>query len=224
MASSDSGSSPPSLEDLSARSATALLLPWIIGLTGPIDSSSSPREVAVFVHQPTRSITLVEGSLDVESLLREIPSIAKEGPLPASKSSIDALPRVQISEPGLECAICLSEYEVNAEEEVKEMPCRHKFHSGCIDKWLRIHGSCPVCRFSMEEEEEEGEGEESGGDERRGWRIHVFIGRGGRAPDTEMDVDSGPGEDPDRESGHDDVADGENDELPAQDMDIDDSD
>ncbi|KAI3452295.1 hypothetical protein Pfo_008960 [Paulownia fortunei] len=214
MASSDSESSPPSLEELSSRGATALLLPWILGMAAATDSS--PREVAVFVHQPTRSITLVEGSLDIESLLREIPS--KEGPLPASKASIDALPRVQISEPGLECAICLAEYEVNVETEVKEMPCRHKFHSGCIDQWLGIHGSCPVCRFSMPVEENE----ES--DERGGWRIHVFIARGRRGSDSGMEVDTGPDEDQDLESGRDDAVDDGNDELPVQDMEIDDSD
>ncbi|KAL8044083.1 hypothetical protein ABFX02_08G023900 [Erythranthe guttata] len=219
MASPDSDSSPPSLEELSSRGAYALLLPWIIGMGAA--ANSSPREVAVFVHQPSRSITLMEGSIDIESLMREIPSLEKEGPLPASKASIDALPRVEISEPGLECAICLSEYEVNAGEElVKEMPCRHKFHSGCIDKWLGIHGSCPVCRFSMPVDEE------SESDERLGWRIHVFLRRGRRrASGSDMDVDSGRDDDPDSESGNDDDVEGDGgDESPAQDMDVDDSD
>ncbi|KAL7140980.1 hypothetical protein ABFS83_08G023900 [Erythranthe nasuta] len=222
MASPDSDSSPPSLEELSSRGATALLLPLIIGMGAAADAS--PRDVAVFVHQPSRSITLMEGSIDIESLMREIPSLEKEGPLPASKASIDALPRVEISEPGLECAICLSEYGVNAGEEVvKEMPCRHKFHSGCIDKWLGIHGSCPVCRFSMPVDEEEKKESES--DERSGWRIHVFLRRGRRrASDSDMDVDSGRDEDPDSESGNDDVEGDGSDESPAQDMDVDDSD
>lgn len=182
-------------------------------------ADSSPREVAVFVHQQTRSITLVEGSLDIESLLREIPS--KEGPLPATKASIESLPRVQILEPGLECAICLSEYEVNVEaEEVKEMPCRHKFHPDCIDKWLGIHGTCPICRFSMPLDEKK-ESEETGG-----WRIHVFLARGRRDsdPESEMNMDPGGDEDQDLESEHGDAGDDGNDELPAHDMEIDDSD
>ncbi|KAK4409863.1 E3 ubiquitin-protein ligase MP [Sesamum angolense] len=112
----------------------------------------------VFVHQPTRSITLMEGSLEMEPFLREVAS--KEGPSPASKASIESLPRVQVSDPSLECPVCLAEY---GEVEVKEMPCGHRFHSGCIEKWLGIHGSCPVCRYSMPADEKK----EKESDERR---------------------------------------------------------
>ncbi|KAH6774533.1 hypothetical protein C2S52_002495 [Perilla frutescens var. hirtella] len=212
MSSSNPGSSPPSLEELSTRGATALLLPWIVGMASATESP--PGEVAVFVHQPSRSITLVEGSLDIESLLREIST--KEGPLPATKASIESLPRVRVSEEGMECAICLTEYEVNGEEsEVKEMPCRHRFHSCCIDKWLGIHGSCPICRFSMPAEERK----EIDEIERGGWRIHVFLARGRRDMDTGGDDGDRNSESEDEEAG-----DGGNAEFPAQDMDIDESD
>ncbi|KAI3462933.1 hypothetical protein Pfo_019596 [Paulownia fortunei] len=217
MASSEPESSPPSLEELSMRGATDFLLPWIIGMAAA--SNSAAREVAVFMHQPTRSITLMAGSLEMESLLREAAS--KEGPLPASKASIESLPRVQTWEPGLECPICLAEYEVNGEVEVKEMPCGHKFHSGCIDKWLGIHGSCPVCRFSMPVEEkkksDEGDGE--------GWRVHVFFARG-RSSDSDMDMDMETGrfEDSNLESDYNDAGHDGNEDLPVQeDMEIDDS-
>ncbi|KZV54601.1 zinc finger family protein [Dorcoceras hygrometricum] len=167
-----SGTPPPSLEELSTRGVTALLVPWILGMV-PATWGAPLHDVAIFVHQPTRSITLVEGSLEIEAILREI--LTKEGHRPASKVAIEALPVVRVSEPGLECPICLSDYEVNGE--VKEMPCRHIFHSGCIDKWLGIHGSCPVCRYSMPVEETKEAREDGRGD---GLRIHVFFPRGGR--------------------------------------------
>ncbi|EFH54665.1 hypothetical protein ARALYDRAFT_349229 [Arabidopsis lyrata subsp. lyrata] len=43
------------------------------------------------------------------------------------------------------CPICLSEY--TSEETVKCLPeCEHCFHTECIDPWLKLHNSCPVCR------------------------------------------------------------------------------
>lgn len=43
------------------------------------------------------------------------------------------------------CAICIEDYEVG--DHIRELPCRHFFHSHCIDPWFRdVHGICPVCK------------------------------------------------------------------------------
>ncbi|KAF3976046.1 hypothetical protein CMV_000731 [Castanea mollissima] len=86
----------------------------------------------------------------------------KHGELRASKAAIEAMPRVTVTteESDKACSICLEEFEVGGE--AREMPCKHKFHSGCIEKWLQVKGLCPLCRFVMPlEEEEEEEGRES---------------------------------------------------------------
>ncbi|KGN56511.2 hypothetical protein Csa_011308 [Cucumis sativus] len=45
------------------------------------------------------------------------------------------------------CSICLCEYK--DAEMLRMMPeCRHYFHLCCIDAWLKLNGSCPVCRNS----------------------------------------------------------------------------
>ncbi|KAI4311441.1 hypothetical protein MLD38_036338 [Melastoma candidum] len=45
------------------------------------------------------------------------------------------------------CPICLSEYQ--AKEVLRSIPeCKHCFHSDCIDEWLRLSTTCPVCRNS----------------------------------------------------------------------------
>ncbi|CAK7332125.1 unnamed protein product [Dovyalis caffra] len=45
----------------------------------------------------------------------------------------------------IECAICLGEFE--EKESVKMIPtCQHVFHLECIDMWLQMHVTCPVCR------------------------------------------------------------------------------
>lgn len=85
----------------------------------------------------------------------------KTGPAPASKASIEAMPRMKVKGCGNDCSICLDEFKVD--EEASEMPCKHVFHSGCVEKWLQIHGSCPVCRYLMPADEEAAESR--GGDE-----------------------------------------------------------
>ncbi|KAL0005097.1 hypothetical protein SO802_012658 [Lithocarpus litseifolius] len=45
----------------------------------------------------------------------------------------------------VDCAICLSEFEEN--EDVKAIPfCKHVFHPNCLEKWLSVQVTCPVCR------------------------------------------------------------------------------
>ncbi|XP_075475255.1 putative RING-H2 finger protein ATL21A [Primulina tabacum] len=46
---------------------------------------------------------------------------------------------------GSTCAICLEDYRET--EKIKcIILCHHRFHANCIDPWLQIRWSCPVCR------------------------------------------------------------------------------
>ncbi|PWA59897.1 zinc finger, RING/FYVE/PHD-type [Artemisia annua] len=48
---------------------------------------------------------------------------------------------------GSGCSICLADYK--AEDVIRLLPkCSHLFHRECIDTWLKVHTSCPVCRIS----------------------------------------------------------------------------
>eukprot|EP00656_Telonema_subtile_P057437 TRINITY_DN9448_c0_g1_i2.p1 TRINITY_DN9448_c0_g1~~TRINITY_DN9448_c0_g1_i2.p1 ORF type:complete len:280 (-),score=63.50 TRINITY_DN9448_c0_g1_i2:141-980(-) len=50
------------------------------------------------------------------------------------------------------CSICLSEYE--EDEEIKHLPsCAHVFHVSCIDEWLVLNPSCPVCRQPLKKDD-----------------------------------------------------------------------
>ncbi|CAL1408719.1 unnamed protein product [Linum trigynum] len=45
------------------------------------------------------------------------------------------------------CAICLTEY--CSKDTIRLIPeCKHCFHAECIDEWLRMNTTCPVCRNS----------------------------------------------------------------------------
>ena len=126
---------------------------------------------------------------DLNTLFRTPPE--KEGPPPAAKSAIEAMASVEIGEgDDGDCAICLEEWVSGMI--VKEIPCKHRFHGGCIEKWLGMHGSCPVCRYAMPAEEEErekkGEEREEGGGRRR--EIWVSFSFGGMRR-TEEERESG---------------------------------
>ncbi|CAF2120983.1 unnamed protein product [Brassica napus] len=85
--------------------------------------------------------------------------LGRSGNPPASKSAIESLPRVEISDchvgAEVNCAVCTEVFE--AETEAREMPCKHIFHEDCIVPWLSIRNSCPVCRFELASD---GNGEE----------------------------------------------------------------
>ncbi|EES00069.1 hypothetical protein BDA96_03G022900 [Sorghum bicolor] len=44
-----------------------------------------------------------------------------------------------------ECAVCLGAVEEG--ETARSLPgCAHAFHARCVDAWLRLRPTCPVCR------------------------------------------------------------------------------
>ena len=45
------------------------------------------------------------------------------------------------------CCICLGKYKDKVD--LKELPCSHHFHVGCVDKWLKINASCPLCKHDL---------------------------------------------------------------------------
>ncbi|GJM98261.1 hypothetical protein PR202_ga15251 [Eleusine coracana subsp. coracana] len=66
-------------------------------------------------------------------------------------SAIAALPAYAYEKKGGadDCAVCLGELQRG--EDVKQLPaCAHLFHDACVDAWLRLHVTCPVCRFPVE--------------------------------------------------------------------------
>ena len=68
------------------------------------------------------------------------------------KPTIESYPKTIVGVSGRQpkpndntCPICLSRYK--PKQTLRTIPkCNHYFHAYCIDKWLRMNASCPVCR------------------------------------------------------------------------------
>lgn len=54
---------------------------------------------------------------------------------------------IALSHENAECCICLSAYDDGVE--LRQLPCGHHFHCACIDKWLHINATCPLCKYNI---------------------------------------------------------------------------
>lgn len=48
------------------------------------------------------------------------------------------------------CHVCLCDFAENAA--IRSLPCLHRFHRDCIDKWIKINAICPVCRIVIKDQ------------------------------------------------------------------------
>uniref|UniRef100_A0A336LJR9 CSON007381 protein n=1 Tax=Culicoides sonorensis TaxID=179676 RepID=A0A336LJR9_CULSO len=46
------------------------------------------------------------------------------------------------------CSICLSPFEVDSY--VRRLPCMHFYHRECIEQWLQLNSTCPICRIDIQ--------------------------------------------------------------------------
>ncbi|KAK8039201.1 ring finger domain protein [Apiospora rasikravindrae] len=91
------------------------------------------RETAETPHVPAE--TTAKGSSGPETK----PVVAGT---PASK------PEAHVNDENLGCSICTEDFTVG--EDVRVLPCDHKFHPGCVDPWLvNVSGTCPLCRLDL---------------------------------------------------------------------------
>ncbi|XP_010532788.1 PREDICTED: E3 ubiquitin-protein ligase RING1-like [Tarenaya hassleriana] len=192
---------PSVLEGVFRNRDLFLFMPFVLGFserqTHQIPNPESPEsngggdppspERVILVNPFTQGMVVLEGSRGLDPLLRTLLGNRKDGRPPASKASVDAMPTVEMESGGGECVICLD--ELTAGETAKEMPCKHRFHGECIEKWLGLHGSCPVCRYEMPVDEEDLSKKRDDGNGRRReiWVRFSFNDGGRRSRDSDRD-------------------------------------
>lgn len=100
--------------------------------TAPPSVSSAQRNAPTFL-EPQHSV--VDVGLDEATILSYPRLLYSE----AKKKTSDSTSTC--------CSICLGDYK--GKDMVRLLPdCGHMFHPKCIDPWLRLHPTCPLCRTS----------------------------------------------------------------------------
>lgn len=75
---------------------------------------------------------------------RETHHFLRAGGAVEKQELVAAVMKARGGESGLSCAICLATYTCS--EKVRVLPCGHRFHCGCIDRWLLEQSrTCPLC-------------------------------------------------------------------------------
>lgn len=102
----------------------------------------------------SRSIGENDFNMDYHQLLTRFGNGHEQ--TPASESSIDTIPTSTFSESHkpssssddkYKCFICIEDFKIG--EEISTLPCLHRFHSTCVNRWLRQNNTCPVCKNAI---------------------------------------------------------------------------
>eukprot|EP01083_Nonionella_stella_P148237 468890_1 len=74
----------------------------------------------------------------------------------AAQDDIDKIPerRISADQTDNQCSVCMSNYV--AGDTVRDLYCGHTFHKHCVDQWLPIKRTCPLCRRDITENDNEG--------------------------------------------------------------------
>mmetsp|Transcript_10398 Transcript_10398/g.15075 ORF Transcript_10398/g.15075 Transcript_10398/m.15075 type:complete len:101 (-) Transcript_10398:202-504(-) len=46
------------------------------------------------------------------------------------------------------CIVCISDHDVG--DMLRVLPCQHAFHRKCVDQWLQLDKSCPLCKQDID--------------------------------------------------------------------------
>ncbi|CAG8434525.1 5338_t:CDS:2 [Diversispora eburnea] len=93
------------------------------------------------------------GSTGFDNIISQLmeQQAGRQAPPPASDEIIENLPKLKISKKQVDeqlgCPVCKDEFQID--EEAIHLPCTHTFHGDCIKPWLKVNGTCPVCRYSL---------------------------------------------------------------------------
>nr|KYP60700.1 RING-H2 finger protein ATL2I [Cajanus cajan] len=116
------------------------IVAYMCSLNIPRDSSSTAQSVPIGdTHSNHITITVEPPEPGLDESVQSYPSLQfSKGKRCSSTSSCSS-----------SCSICLMDYKEC--DSLRVLPgCGHFFHVKCVDPWLRINLTCPVCRNKID--------------------------------------------------------------------------
>lgn len=107
-------------------------------LSRGLNNSSPSSSLALQLSMMNRDFT----DADYETLLQLDEGIDNHKGAPKSKIKSLPIETIKKMDEPQSCCICLSEFTLGTK--VRVLPCEHKYHVDCIDKWLTINKTCPI--------------------------------------------------------------------------------
>ncbi|KAI9647549.1 hypothetical protein NHQ30_003934 [Ciborinia camelliae] len=107
-------------------------------------------------HAPVATATdaTVDGTTESPNAAAVIETTAHAGlgpdeqPMSGANEASAAPKEAPKEEELLQCSICTEDFATG--EDVRVLPCHHKYHPACIDPWLlNVSGTCPLCRHDL---------------------------------------------------------------------------
>jgi hypothetical protein len=62
-------------------------------------------------------------------------------------SFVSASSSLTATDEHLKCSICLEQIVYG--DVLRSLPCLHRYHVDCVDRWLRTKAICPICKYSV---------------------------------------------------------------------------
>ena len=80
-------------------------------------------------------------------LLHRLPFFTYIPPTNTNTNNDDDNDNTDENNDDVSCRICLLEYEEG--DVLRLLPCFHKYHKDCVDKWFKMGDKCPICKTSI---------------------------------------------------------------------------
>jgi len=72
---------------------------------------------------------------------------ARTGTMTFSEASVLQRREGPVDDNERQCMVCLEEFQDG--ENLRILPCLHRYHQACVDRWLKENRHCPVCKHDI---------------------------------------------------------------------------